>query len=101
MKDANGIEIKIGDWVMHRFQPHHNKEHGRLRPDCGAHWHNFGGAAKVIGFASSTCVLVRSAYQQHMPVHLGSLVVKIDEPGLLGKLPPYVVPYPIASQQAA
>lgn len=78
MIDANGVEIKIGSRVRHKYPPC-DPTKGCPAP-AGQHHccHNFAGEAPVIGFTGSVGVQVRSHWSNHIPTHLAEMLVVVE-----------------------
>ncbi len=69
-KDANGVEIKVGDTVRHRLVP------------CEAHdggdaVHDFGGSSEIVEIISGAFVCVRANARIGIPVYCSANVVKV------------------------
>lgn len=78
MKDANGVEIKIGSRVRHKHPPCDPTKGCPAPAGNRMCCHNFAGEAPVIGFIGSTAVQVRTHSSNHIPVHLPELLVVVE-----------------------
>lgn len=76
MKDANGVEIKIGSIVRHKHFPPLAKDEA-ITPENAPRFHHFGGPSPVLEFVETQCVMVQKCGRDHVPVHLAELVVVV------------------------
>ena len=89
MKDWNGREIEIGDFVRHVYEPWPLNEDAPL--GRGYHRHMFAGTA-IVNARFGQCVEVRSV-RRGINVYLGCLLEVVDQTTLEKHIVPISGPY--------